>query len=208
MPYGRVRELLADLCAVHLSLGTRVAWVQQGAATLEPVEAQIKAALTRAPVLHNDETGVRQAGRGAWAHVASTARLTHYAIHAQRGRDATDAIGILPSYQGVSVHDGWKPYQANASCRHALCNIHHLREMTFLEEQYQQAWAKDLKRLLRQMKAATDRARAQGALRLSPPEGNAFVASTSAAASSSPPRATCSSGSCWGRTRCWPSSTT
>ena len=50
------------------------------------------------------------------------------------GREATDAIGILPSYQGVSVHDGWKPYQAYTQCRHALCNVHHLRELTYLDE--------------------------------------------------------------------------
>jgi transposase len=133
VPYGRVRELLADLFGASLSLGTLVAWVQQAAIALEPVEAQIKVALRQVPVLHNDETGVRQAGRLAWAHVASTQRLTHYAIHAQRGQDATDAIGILPDYQGVSVHDGWKPYWANAQCRHALCNGQQLRELTFLE---------------------------------------------------------------------------
>ena len=72
VPYGRVRELLADLFGASLSLGTLVEWVQQAAAILEPVEAQIKAALSRAPVLHSDETGVRQAGHLAWAHVAST----------------------------------------------------------------------------------------------------------------------------------------
>ena len=43
-------------------------------------------------------------------------------------------FGILPAYQGVSVHDGWKPYRTYTDCRHALCNIHHLRELTFLEE--------------------------------------------------------------------------
>ena len=176
VPYGRVRDLLADLFGAHLSLGTLVQWVQQAAATLEPVEAALKAALRQVPVLHNDETGVRQAGRVAWAHVASTARLTHYAIQPSRGRDATDAIGILPAYRGVSVHDGWKPYWANASCRHALCNIHHLRELTFLEEEYQQAWAKELKGLLREMKAATDQARAQGAARLLQTERDGFVA--------------------------------
>jgi transposase len=105
---------------------------------LEPVEAAIKAALQRAPVLHNDETGVRRAGHLAWAHVACTSQLTHYAIHPKRGREATDAIGILTDYTGVSVHDGWKPYQTHTQCRHALCTIHHLRELTFLEEQYQQ----------------------------------------------------------------------
>ena len=72
------------------------------------------------PVLHSDETGVRRSGRLAWAHVASTTRLTtahhgsprltHYAIHAKRGSEATGDIGILPGYRGVSVHDGWKPY--------------------------------------------------------------------------------------------------
>ena len=148
VPYARVRELFADLLGAPVSLGTLVRWVRQGAETLQPVEEAIKAALARAPVLHSDETGVRRAGTLAWAHVASTARLTHYAIHPQRGHVATDAIGILPRYQGVSVHDGWKPYRHYTRCRHALCNIHHLRELTFLEEEYHQAWAKDLKALL------------------------------------------------------------
>jgi transposase len=176
VPYGRVRELLADLFGAQLSLGTLVGWVQQAATVLEPVEAALKAALCQVPVLHHDETGVRQAGRVAWAHVASTARLTHYAIQPSRGRDATDAIGILPAYRGVSVHDGWKPYWAHAGCRHALCNIHHLRELTFLEEEYAQAWAKELKGLLREMKAATDQARARGAARLLQRERDGFVA--------------------------------
>jgi transposase len=176
VPYGRVRQVLADLLGAPLSLGTLVDWVQQSAVALAPVEAAIKAALQQAPVLHSDETGVRQAGHLAWAHVASTDRLTHYAIHAQRGRDATDAIGILPGYRGVSVHDGWAAYRGNTTCRHALCNIHHLRELTFLEEQYQQPWAKELKDLLREMKMATDQARSRSATHLPQAERNRFVA--------------------------------
>jgi transposase len=174
VPYARTRDLLADLTGARLSVGTLVEWVQHGAETLKPVEDDLKAALHCAPVLHNDETGVRRSGRLAWAHVASTARLTHYAIHAKRGQEATDAIGILPGYRGVSVHDGWKPYQAHTTCRHALCNIHHLRELTFVEEQYHQSWASDLKDLLLAMRAATDQARAQGQARL-PAQGRAAL---------------------------------
>lgn len=58
--------------------------------------------------------------------------------------------------------------------------MHHplvTRELTFLHEHYQQGRAHDLKHLLRQMKAATDRARQQGATCLPQPERDAFVAS-------------------------------
>src|SRR5260221_3323675 len=162
IPLGRVQQLLADLFGARLARGTLVNWVQQAAQSLEPLEAQLVAALRRAPVLHNDETGVRRAGKLAWVHVASTQRLTHYAVHTKRGSEATDAIGILPNYVGVSVHDGWKPYGQYRTCRHALCNIHHLRELTFVEEEYAQRWAKELKDLLRAMRTTADQARAQG----------------------------------------------
>jgi transposase len=176
IPYARVREVVAELLGAPLSLGTLTRWVRQGAETLRPVEAQIKAALQRAPVVHNDETGIRRAGKLAWAHVASTARLTHYGIHAKRGREATDAIGILPGYQGVSVHDGWKPYRVYTQCRHALCNLHHLRELTFLEEEFEQTWAKELKGLLLAMKEAVEQARTQGESALPAADRHAFLA--------------------------------
>jgi transposase len=162
VPLGRVQQLLSDLFGVAVGRGTLVAWIQQAAAVLAPVEDQIKAALRQAPVLHVDETGVRRGGRLAWAHVASTPQLTHFAIHAHRGSAATDAIGILPSFRGVSVHDGWASYQMYTACRHALCNVHHLRELTYLEEEEHQAWAKALKALLLAMRAAAEQARAQG----------------------------------------------
>jgi hypothetical protein len=73
---------------------------------------------------------------------------------------------ILPAFRGVSVHDGWAGYRAYQACRHARCNVHHLRELTFLEEEYQQAWAGELKALLPAMRSAADRARAEGHRRL------------------------------------------
>jgi hypothetical protein len=100
----------------------------------------------------------------------------HYAIHAKRGNEATDAIGILPDYCGVSVHDGWKPYLARTTCRHALCNIHHLRELTFIEEQYQQPWAKELKDLLLEMRTTVEAARTRGASQLAVHERDTLVA--------------------------------
>ncbi|PKM10732.1 MAG: hypothetical protein CVV13_11960 [Gammaproteobacteria bacterium HGW-Gammaproteobacteria-3] len=40
-----------------------------------------------------------------------------------------------------------KPY-FNLNCLHALCNAHHWQELTYIEEQDQQAWAKLMRELL------------------------------------------------------------
>jgi len=170
VPYARVREFFADVFGAALSVGTLVNLVRLGADRLQGVEEELKAALRHAPVLHHDETGLRVAGaegaRLEWTHVTCTKELTHYARHAARGAGALDAIGILPGYRGTSMHDGWASYRHYQTCRHALCNAHHLRELTFVEEELHQDWAGRLKKLLRGMRTAVEQARAAGATRL------------------------------------------
>jgi transposase len=104
IPYARVRHLLADLFSAAVSLGTLVRWIGQAAETLRPVEERIAAALRRAAVLHNYETGVRQAGRLAWAHVASTARLTPLCHPSQTGQR-----GDPSHWHPRELHGGERP---------------------------------------------------------------------------------------------------
>ena len=83
--------------------------------------------------------------------MASTERLTCYGAHAKRGHEATNKIGILPQFQGTAVHDFWKPY-FKYNCRYALCNAHHLRDLTGILEQDKQDWPKDMIDLLLKIK--------------------------------------------------------
>lgn len=161
LPYERACEVMQDLLGPSMSEKTLQSLVQRCAEQLCPVEEQIKAALARAAVLHQDETGLYVAGKRHWMHVSATEQLTHYAVHVKRGHEALDAIGILTDFHGVSVHDGWQSYWRYA-CEHGLCNVHHLRELIFLYEVLQQAWAAQMKDLLLDMKAAVDQARAEG----------------------------------------------
>jgi transposase len=180
VPYARVREVVADVFGAALSVGTLVNLVRHGAERLQGVENEIKAALRHASVLHHDETGLRVVGaEGArldWTHVTCTPALTHYARHPARGATALEAIGILPGYRGVSVHDGWTSYRHFQTARHALCNAHHLRELTFVEEELQQEWAGKLKELLCQMRVAVEQARAHGATHLQRTMRDTFIA--------------------------------
>jgi transposase len=161
VPYARASQLLQELLGVQLSAGSIASFVKACHEQLAEVETHLKAALVRAKVIHQDETGLRVGKEGWWVHVCSTDRLTHYAAHASRGRQALDAIGIAPAFRGTSVHDGLLSYQGYGFVQ-AWCNVHHLRELTFLEEELKQPWARKMKELLLEMKAEVERAKALG----------------------------------------------
>jgi transposase len=161
VPYARASQLLQDLLGIQLSPGSIATFVRTCHNQVAEVETQIKAALVKAGVIHQDETGLRVAKDGQWVHVCSTQHLTHYAAHPKRGREALKAIGLMEHFAGTSVHDGLASYQGYA-CRHALCNVHHLRELTFIEEHLKQPWARGMKDLLLDMKQAVEQAREAG----------------------------------------------
>jgi transposase len=161
LPYARASQLLRELLGVQLSAGSIASFVKTCHQQLAEVETQLKAALVKARVLNQDETGLRVGKTGWWVHVCSTDRLTHYAAHRSRGREALNAIGITPKFRGTSVHDGLVSYQGY-SFTQALCNVHHLRELTFVEEELKQSWARKMKDLLLDMKAEVERAKAEG----------------------------------------------
>jgi len=161
VPYARASQLLQDLLGVQLSPGSITRFLHTCYHNLAEVENDLKAALVKAPVLHQDETGLRVGKEGWWVHVCATERLTHYAAHPNRGRAGLDAIGIAPLFHGTSVHDGWKSYQSYAFLP-ALCNVHHLRELTFVEEELKQPWARNMKDLLLEMKAEVEQTKMQG----------------------------------------------
>jgi len=169
LPLARACEVMEDLLGVAMSEGTLCELISRCAQSLVGVEQQIKQALIQAEILHQDETGLYVAGKRQWVHVACTARLTHYQVHASRGHKALEAIGILPRFQGTSVHDGWRSYWRYA-CQHAACNVHLLRDLSDLSDEQHLQWAAELKALLLDMKAAAQEAKAKGKPLLHPLE--------------------------------------
>ena len=104
LPYERTHELLSDLFGSPApGVGTLHSSVRRCFAGLEGFEERLKEEIVESEVVHFDETGLRVGASGvSWVHVSSTRELTHYALHAKRGSEATQEIGIVPSFWGRS----------------------------------------------------------------------------------------------------------
>lgn len=148
LPSKRTGDILQDLMGVSVSEGTLYTTREQCFERLEPVMSAVEDQIRNAAVVHFDETGLRVKQRLWWLHVAATDGLTAYFVHPKRGREAMDAMGILPTFEGKAIHDGWHSYAQYEGCEHFLCNAHHLRELQFIWERYQQPWAFQLSLLL------------------------------------------------------------
>lgn len=148
VPYERLTRVCEDLYGQPLSEATIVAANQRAYEQLEPFERRLVEILPQAPLNHCDESGVRVAARLHWLHVVSNPGLTFYGVHPRRGAEAMDEFGILPRCRNFLMHDHWKPYFRYRQALHVLCNEHHLRELKYLYEEHQQAWAQQMSQFL------------------------------------------------------------
>jgi len=157
IPLERTAEIIEDLYEQSVSEGTIVEvcnqMSQQVAPVIEMIAAELKGTTETA---HFDETGGRINGKLWWFHVVCTALLTFYAVHQKRGSKALNEIGVFPIFKGTAMHDAYCSYFQYDAVTNALCNAHHLRDLIFIEEQYHQAWASDMKKLLLEIKKVVE----------------------------------------------------
>jgi transposase len=157
IPTERASEIFEDIFGVPLSEGTIYNTVSNLSLKLMPFEIWIKEKLLQSQLLHFDETGIRIEKLLYWIHSISNDHYTLYVPHENRGDTAMQSIGVLPAFNGIAIHDYWKSYLKFENCFHALCNAHHLRELTFLYEEEKLEWAQDMITLLLKIKAAVDK---------------------------------------------------
>jgi len=144
IPYKRIEDYFRDQLGISLSLGSIYNFNQETYELLESFEEIIKQKLIHSKRLNVDETGININGSRLWLHTVCNDKWTYFYPHAKRGREAMDAMAILPYFKGVLCHDHWKPYYQYKQCQHSLCNAHHLRELKYAFEVDEQKWAKTL----------------------------------------------------------------
>ena len=161
LPYDRTKELIMDLFNHSISTGSLYNFRENTYNKLEDFEEKLKLLLSLSLVLGFDETGFRINKKRWWLHSCSTDDWVYYAVHPKRGQVAMDAIGILPLFKGIAVHDFWKSYY-KYDCEHSLCNAHLLRDLIFIKERFNQKWAEELINLLLKLLDLKNKALARG----------------------------------------------
>jgi len=157
LPLRRLSELFGEVFQAPISEGTLTNMIKRGSQKAAQCIPEIKEALLQSPVAHVDETGFTQNGRRHWLHVFSSSELTLYHADAKRGREAIERMGMVPEFQNLLIHDCLSIYFSYGDCLHGLCNPHLLRELTYVHEQLEQAWAGEMIALIYEAKKLADR---------------------------------------------------
>lgn len=167
IPLNRVQDMFSDLFSLPISEGTLVNQHNQLHKQLNYPESRIHENLIASPVNNCDETSMRINGKTCWLHAISNDTNTAYFSHKKRGCEAMNAMGILPYFKGIAVHDNWKPYFTYQNASHSLCNAHHIRELRGINENYNQQWAKKMRQFLINVNNVIHKHKAAGDYKLS-----------------------------------------
>ena len=162
LPCERLSELCRDVFSCPMSAATVANFLRRAGARAGPVVEKIKKKIREAPYIHADETGLSLFGKIHWLHTASTPELTYLHIDEKRGRPALEAMAMLDGYTGWVIHDFFSSYYHFETCRHALCNAHHLRDLTYVQENLGQEWGGDMIDLLLEAKRCKQRELSRG----------------------------------------------
>lgn len=154
LPYKRIEEYFTEQLQIPISQGSLFNFNKEAFKNLACFDQITKDNLAAGPIAHADETGINIESKRRWLHCASNPLWTYFFPHEKRGTEAMDEMNIIPRFKGILCHDHWKPYYRYDGCLHALCNAHHLRELTSAYEQDKQEWAGKMKALLEEINNA------------------------------------------------------
>ena len=161
MSCSRIEQYFKEVASISVSTQSINNFNKKTFKKLEDFEKLLEKALLKSEVAHADETWVRVGWNLSWVHVISTLHHTLYKVHKNRGKKAIEEIDLLTQYYQSLVTDHWASYK-KYWFKHFFCNAHHLRELSWVIENEEKSWAKELKKLLLKAKKLKELAQKKG----------------------------------------------
>ncbi len=146
--YARLARLGRDLWQLRISQGALANALRRAAQRLRPQATRIGDDVRASPVIGSDETSARVNGRTHWQWVFQTPTASYHVIVPRRnGAVVQDFLGDAAPETWVS--DRWKPQLNAGAARHQICLAHQLRELQYVVDREQSAWAQQCQALFR-----------------------------------------------------------
>lgn len=158
VPIELLQQLLSDLYGLKLSLGELVEILKTVAKRGEPVVEKLKEELRASPVVHADETGMRENGQNGFIWTFSMPGVRYFQFSLSRSGDmVSKVLGEL--FEGTLVTDFYCAYNRMLGLHqrcwaHLLRAVHELKERCPADKDLEE-WANRLYRLYCQAKAFT-----------------------------------------------------
>lgn len=167
LPVNLIPWYLEAVHGLELSVGAIIGALQRVADRGAAAVVAIQGAIRASPVVHADETGLREDGKNGylWSFSTPTER---YFVRAGRNKEVVDEV-LGPAFTGVLVTDFYAAYD-HYDGPHQRCWAHLLRDIHALRERHPadatlRAWADEVRavfdRARRVTGSATTRRRAQ-----------------------------------------------
>jgi transposase len=176
IPMDRTCQMMEEGLGCPISEGTLVNWVREASGGLEETMERIKLGLLFSKLMHTDETGIHIGKKLHWLHTNCTGFLTYLSWHAKRGREAIDAIDILPQFQNRIMRDRLSSYDTLEDCDQSVCGNHLQRDVEGIAQRTGQAWAKSMQEALETMNKMAHFWRNRGARAVPKPLRDYWVA--------------------------------
>jgi transposase len=146
--YARLAAIGRDLWRLAISQGALANALRRVATRLRPQAEAIREQVRASPVIGSDETSARVQGRTHWQWVFQTPTASYHVIRPRRNGDVVQEF-LDDAMPETWVSDLWKPQLNAPAARHQICLAHQLRELQYVVDKEQSAWARECQELLR-----------------------------------------------------------
>ena len=146
--YARLARIGRDLWHLEISQGALANALRRGAHGLRPQAEAIRDDVRASPHIGSDETSARVDGRSHWQWVFQTPTASYHVIVPRRNGDVVQNF-LGDAVPQTWVSDLWKPQLNAPAARHQICLAHQLRELQYVVDREQSAWAQECQELFR-----------------------------------------------------------
>jgi transposase len=148
IPFKRLQHFFAHICNLPLSVGTLENIVVRMAQKAQPAWDGFRQTLEQSKAVGSDETGAKVNGKKQWIWVWQSRIITFLAISASRGAALVEDLFPDGFPLATLGSDRWSAQIKTNAKNHQICLAHLLRELVYLIQTENTAWAQQFKELL------------------------------------------------------------